>query len=215
MQTIIITALITAILCTINLRSVGQTFSEWFWQKKTRIKYLKKQVAALEALKTIMEEGYAQAKEGVDSAGAVEETAYQIDEEWLTSLGEVKPVFRENESVKETYAVAKTLISESKEILSSISKSPWLRESELKQLRFDLNLVISDVEQTLKRLLLYITDGKIKMEDGERWKKILGIRDHVKMAAQFEIVQLSNAKTLIETRMQQDANDEFLKNSLQ
>jgi hypothetical protein len=50
MQTIIFTAFITLGLCSAGFVTYGQTLSEWWQQKKTRIKYLHKQVAALEEL---------------------------------------------------------------------------------------------------------------------------------------------------------------------
>jgi len=215
MQTIIITALVTAILCTISFVSWGQTFSEWFRQKKTKIKYLRKQIAALEAFKAIVEAGYGQAEKGVDTTEAIEEVTFKMDEEWLVRLGMVKPVFRESEDVRESYSIAKSLIRESEEVLTIVATNPWLKTGERKQLQSDLNLLISDMGQTLTDLLLFITDGSVTMEDKDRWKRIVDIRDHVTAGAQFQLMILTNAQTLIEARQQQEANDRYLKMSLQ
>ena len=58
MQTIIFTALITVGLCFAGFVTYGQTFSEWWQQKKTRIKYLRQQAAILGILKETIEKGY-------------------------------------------------------------------------------------------------------------------------------------------------------------
>lgn len=61
----------------------GQTFSEWWQQKKTRIKYLRQQAAILGILKETIEKGYEGAEEGVDSVGAIaEEELAQHAQSW-------------------------------------------------------------------------------------------------------------------------------------
>ncbi|MBN9383544.1 MAG: hypothetical protein J0H74_22490 [Chitinophagaceae bacterium] len=215
MQTIIITAFITAILCTIGFVSRGQTFSEWFRQKKTKIKYLKKQIAALEVLKAAIRKGGAQVKKDVDTIDVIEQDLVELDGDYLTSLGNVNPVFRNDQNIDAAFQFARVLIRTSAEKIKTYSKSQWLTAAESAEIKFNLELVKNDMQNTLASLLLCITDGKLTMEDDERWNMIRGIEEHIQIAGRFQMMHILQTDEFIGVRRQQIANDEYLKKNLQ
>jgi hypothetical protein len=215
MQSIIITAFITAILCTVGFVSRGQTISEWFHQKKTRIKYLHKQIAALEVLKAAIRDGYDQAEEGVDTIEAFEQDQLKMDEDYLISLGKVNPVFSNDQDIQATFQSARRLLRTSDEKITLYSNSRWLTAAESALVMFDLELVKADMENTIRNLLLCITDGKLKMEDAERWKIIKGIEEHIQVADRLQTMLILQTDEFIGIRRRQIVNDEYLKNNLQ
>ena len=214
MQTIIITALVTAILCTISFVSWGQTFSEWFRQKKTKIKYLKKQIAALEAFKAVAEAGYGQAEEGVDTAGGIEKWILEMDKDWQQALTRVKPSLRESEEIRMAFFMGNAMSSVVEISLEEYARCPWLGASEFVQVKFGFELVKDDTEMSLRELLLLITDGAMEMDDNERLERIDEITKRIRLAGQFVKMCILQTDELTATRAQQAANDEYLKKNL-
>lgn len=214
MQVMLITTFITLILCTAGIATYGQTFSEWWRQKKTRIKYLHQQIAALEELEEVTAEGYDEAGEGVDSIETITMDEYMMDEAYLTSLGEVKPVFLNSQDVKTIYALATIFIRTSEDHLKAYAGNPWLDAGEWKQFKFDMELVRSDMATVLKELLICITEGAAEMRDDQRWKSISQLLRHVQMAGRFQMLDIMQMEEVVETRKQQAANDAYLKRNL-
>jgi len=215
MQTIIITALVTAMLCTISFVSWGQTFSEWFRQKKTRMKYLYKQIAALKVMKQAIEEGNEDAELEIDSEEVNMELEYKLAEEYLTSLGKVKPVFLREGNIQGSIGVARATIKMAKEYLAEWAKTKWLSKADKAVLRSQLELVINDMEQSMSNLRLLITDGKVHMDDEARWQMIHGIDDHIEIVNRYLDDKIGETEALIDAQHEEEANEGFLKRHLQ
>jgi len=215
MQTIIITALVTAILCTISFVSWGQTFSEWFRQKKTRMKYLYKQIAALKVMKQAIEEGNEDAELEIDSEEVNMELEYKLAEEYLTSLGKVKPVFLTGGDIQGSIGLARATIKMAKEELAEWSKNKWLSQVDKRMLTSQFGLIISDMEQSMSNLRLLITEGKVQMDDGARWQMIHGIDDHIEIVNRYFHDKILETEALIDAQQEEEASEEFLKRHLQ
>lgn len=57
----------------IGRQLMAQTFSEWFRQNHTQLQYLTKQIAALRAYTTVLENGYGIAEDGLQAIDFIEE----------------------------------------------------------------------------------------------------------------------------------------------
>src|SRR5882757_6745240 len=75
-------------------RSCGQTFSEWFSQKKTLIKYLTQQIIALESFESDVKKGYSIATGGLSNIGGITGAEYQLHQNYFLSLKAVNPAVR-------------------------------------------------------------------------------------------------------------------------
>ena len=96
MNTILLATTITVILCSLAIAGHGQTFSEWFRQKKTRTKYLRQQVAALETFRAAIRGGYEETEEKVEEAEDEEKGSAEMDEHYLKSLDLVKDFLKKD-----------------------------------------------------------------------------------------------------------------------
>jgi hypothetical protein len=80
----------------------GQTFSEWFRQKKTQIQYLKDQIVALKAYQDMLEKGYEIATKGLDDIGSIKEADWNMHADHFGSLKEPKGAIRDDPRVQAT-----------------------------------------------------------------------------------------------------------------
>lgn len=84
----------TCLLVLTQLVSSGlsaQTFDEWFEQKKTQIRYLKLQIAALAAFIGVSEEGNGIAREGTAEIEGTEDADLTMHSDYFAALVTVKP----------------------------------------------------------------------------------------------------------------------------
>src|SRR5437868_9760602 len=89
------------ILCLLLLgfvkRSEAQTFAEWFSQKKTQIKYLTLQIAALEQYSSYIKQGYAISRNGLGNIGGYLKGEYGSHSTYYSSLKTVNPEIKSND----------------------------------------------------------------------------------------------------------------------
>jgi hypothetical protein len=207
--------LIIICLCCIGIGAYCQTFSEWFFQKKTRIKRLQQQIAALEALKAILQKGYWQTEEGVDSIHFIEQEGFDIDKDFITHLQSVKPAFKYGSEVVACYEVAHIMRKWLELWRDKYSRSPWLRLREINRISADLIGIIKMVNERLAQLNQLISDDHMDMEDGERWDAIREIEIDIRSAFEASTRCITGVERLIQFREQQAANDAYLKSILQ
>jgi hypothetical protein len=67
----------------------GQNFDEWFRQKRTRIRYLEQQLAALGDLLHTLDKGYQLVESGLDRIGNAKGSEYSIHSNYYSSLSTV------------------------------------------------------------------------------------------------------------------------------
>src|SRR6266498_4565607 len=74
--------------------SYGQTWNEWFRQKKTQIQYLVKQIAALKVYTDYLEKGYNIAKDGTNLINDIKHGDFNLHNNYFTSLKSVSSSVR-------------------------------------------------------------------------------------------------------------------------
>src|SRR5882762_9234160 len=79
-----------AIAC-ISYESYGQTFAEWFQQKKTQKKYLVQQIAALHVYLDYLKKGYTIVHNGLNTIGNIKNGNFNLDRDFFSSLKNVNP----------------------------------------------------------------------------------------------------------------------------
>lgn len=80
---------ILLLLVTVNVQA--QNWQEWTRQKRTQIKYLVEQIAALDVYAAFVEKGYDIAKNGLNAIGKIKKGDFSIHEEYFSSLRNVNP----------------------------------------------------------------------------------------------------------------------------
>jgi len=74
----------------------AQTFAEWFSQKKTQLKYLTQQIAALEQYGSYVKQGYAISQNGLGNIGGYIKGEYSSHTAYYNALKSVNPAIKGN-----------------------------------------------------------------------------------------------------------------------
>jgi hypothetical protein len=72
----------------------AQTWEEWFDQDDTQLKYLREQIAALQAYGKIIAKGYALVDDGLTLIGDIKNGDFNLHKSYFSSLLSVAPVIR-------------------------------------------------------------------------------------------------------------------------
>jgi hypothetical protein len=207
--------LIIICICCLGIGAYCQTFSEWFFQKKTRIKRLEQQIAALEALNAVLQKGYSMAEKGVDSVHVIEQEGLVNDEDFIAHLRSVKPVIKYGPERVTCYELTRLMIKHVEAWRDAYSRNPWLKLREINLINAEFSVIVNIVNERLTLLQELISEDKMEMEDEERWDAISEIEMDIREAYESSNQCISGVMALIRSREQQAANDAYLKSLLQ
>ncbi|MDO6433047.1 hypothetical protein Q4E93_20735 [Flavitalea sp. BT771] len=207
--------LITICICCLGIGAYCQTFSEWFFQKKTRIRRLQQQIAALETLSATLKKGYALAEQGVDSVRIPEREGLVMDDDFLTHLRTVKPAFKYGAEVVSCHELVRVMEKRLERWSETYAQSPWLKPRESDLICGVMTGIIKTANYRLDHLHQLISDDQMEMEDGARWDAIKEAEVDIRATYELSNRCIAASGHLIEFREQQAANDAYLKSILQ
>ncbi len=148
----------------------AQTFDEWFRQKKTQIKYLVEQIAALKAYGAISNKGYGIAKIGLTGISTSKDGDYRQHRHYITSLRKVKPGIRNYSKVVSIYEM-KSLIQKYRRFVESYPTG-LLRGKEKNYIAGVFNGLVEGCKDLTTELEMVINDEWLQLKDDERISRI-------------------------------------------
>ena len=150
----------------------AQNWQEWTQQKKTQIKYLVNQIAALQIYATYVEKGYAIAKSGLTAIHTIKKGDFSLHDEYFTSLKNVNPKIKLYWKVADIIALQIKIIQGYHRQKNALRQSGQLTPDEISYCnRVFINL-LDGCTDIIDQLILLITDGSLQMKDDERIKRI-------------------------------------------
>jgi len=190
----------------------GQTFSEWWQQKKTRIKYLEAQDAALAALRLTTENGYEGEEEGLDSISTIKAEEYQLHQKYFGSLLIVNPKIKNSSQLVASLQMENDVVDMVATNLHNYTQTPWLSSNERTLINSVLTGLTTDIHESVKSLRDLITDDYLQLSDGERTRAIDTAAKQIINLYDYTLANIVNINQLIETRQETAAELEKLKN---
>lgn len=157
------------LLCLVSAVDVsGQTWAEFFKQKKTQKKYLLNQIAALQVYIGYARKGYELVDNGLQAVRDITSGEFSLHHAFISSLKQVSPAVRNDLRVAEIISMQLSVLRLSgswgdHELLSSGNRAY------ISGIRSDVRERCLDV---LEELLLVVTAGKAEMGDQERLRRI-------------------------------------------
>ncbi|MDO6433046.1 hypothetical protein Q4E93_20730 [Flavitalea sp. BT771] len=179
-------------------------------KKEINKELLMKQVTTLEAAKAALKEECDNDESTMDLEAVGKILEEKETDLYLTSLGNVKPIYLNNSDARAGYGFAKANIEMAAEELAAYEKSPWLKKDEIVTLRSRLERLQSTLQQTIKDIRLLVTDGKVTMNNNDRLDMLAGIEEHVEIAGNYLLAIFRETNALIAKRQQQKAREEKL-----
>jgi hypothetical protein len=157
------------LLCAFNFQlAKAQTFAEWFSQKKTQIKYLTQQIAALNACETPLKQGYNMLYSEWSAIGNFKNGEFGLHQDYYNSLSQVNPLVKSSTDLPTIQAEQQSIISQ----FNSVQHLSGLSASEQAYIGLVQQNVIDQCAKDLNDLQAVLTSGELVMTDDERIKRI-------------------------------------------
>lgn len=161
------------IIAVLGCQSVyGQTWSEWFRQKKTQQKYLLKQIAALKIFGGYVSKGYAITQGGLKAIGGLKNGCFEQDSTFMRSLRIVSPKVKSYKKVADIITICVRVSTSINKTMQDANTSAALNAAEKRYLRRVFDKIAEACAADLDQLMNVITDTKFEMSDDERIRLI-------------------------------------------
>lgn len=184
----------------ISSTACGQTWNEWFKQKKTQKKYLIQQIAALKVYLKTVKKGSDIAQQGLIIIGDIKDGSFQMDKTYFASLKDVNPSIRNSMKVRDILAYQKKIVEDLSGLNTWSRRDDNFTPEELQELSLLQKNLLHKSNDSLDELMLVITPASTEMKDDERWQRI--DRIYTEMRQRYVFVQALNnqARSLSLTR---------------
>jgi hypothetical protein len=180
----------------------GQTFTEWFSQKKTQIKYLTEQIAALEQYGRYVKQGYQITQSGWGGIGSWVKGEFDLHSAYYGSLRTVNPAIKNNPKADSIVSYAQ-LISQQFERLNGLSALDDDTRNYIGKVK---TAVLTETDKDLSELQVIMTDGKLEMSDDQRIGRLDIIYQNVRDRLGFS-VSFGNSVRLLIIQCNNSLND--------
>ncbi|HET7115100.1 MAG TPA: hypothetical protein VFI29_01335 [Hanamia sp.] len=184
----------------------AQNWKEWTQQKKTQIKYLVNQIAALQIYATYVEKGYTITKNGLTAINNIKKGDFSLHGEYFTSLKNVNPKIKLYWKVEDILALQIKIIQGYHQQKNALRQSSQLTPDEIIYCnRVFINL-LDGCTHIIDQLILLVTDGNFQMKDDERIKRIDAL--HAEMKDKYVFAQhFANGANVLSIQRLIDANN--------
>lgn len=163
--------LLISLSCSVTL-SYGQTWSEWFKQKKTQKKYLLEQIAQLQVYISYMAKGYKIVREGLNTIQSIRHGEWDLHKVFFGSLKTVNPKIKQYGKVAAIVADQEYIISQYKDAWKDIRNSGQFTPEELDYCYKVFTDLLDKSSLNITVLLEVLSNNELEMTDDERIKKI-------------------------------------------
>lgn len=190
--------------------SIGQTFGEFFNQKKTQKRYLLQQIAALQMYIGYAKKGYDLVGSGLHAIRDLSNGEFSLHNAFISSLSRVSPVIRDNAKLAEIIAYQLDILRSFGK-LNAFEGSAILSAANSAYISAVRTKVLSDCAGDLQELILVVTPGLVEMDDQQRLLRLdklyLSMQDKAAFAQSF----CTEVSVLAGSRKLEERNMDFLK----
>lgn len=166
---------ISLLICIACSEASAQTWNEWFRQKKTQRRYLKKQIVLLQIYLGYLKKGYRIVDKGLTTIGKIKEGDFNLHQDYFTSLKEVKPSIRNSARVSDIIANQVFIVQNIRNINEFCRNNELFTPEEIRYVAAVYTNMLKLIDVTMSDLITVIESGKSEMKDDERIKRIDGL----------------------------------------
>jgi hypothetical protein len=206
--------IMATIACIILSTNIGhsQKWDEWFKQKKTQKKYLIQQIAALKVYLGYLKEGYDIAKKGLTIVGDIKEGKFDLDLEYIASLGNVNSAISGSTKVSSIIAYQRLLILEFHKLKQLTGDSDFLTREERNYISEVYANMVRESEFTLHELDRVLSNSDFEMKDDERIQRLDLLYSDMKDKYMFTRVFSNSAELLTGQRAKEQSEIDSYRN---
>jgi hypothetical protein len=152
--------------------ATGQTFNEWFRQKKTQKQYLLQQIAALKVYLGYLKEGYKIVNKGLTVVGDIKQGKFDLDIEYLESLRNVNSAVSGSAKVASIVAYQRMIMIEFRKLKDLSNDSELFTTNEKQYISDVYSNMLRESELSLDELDRVLSGSDFEMKDDERIKRV-------------------------------------------
>jgi hypothetical protein len=171
----------------------AQTWDEWWNQKKTQLKYLNDQIAALQVYGGYVKQGYALSRDGLASVSGWAKGELGLHSAYYGSLRSVNPVVSSDAGVKDALAYGQGISG----LFAGLNGLPGLDDAYRKYIASVAVRVLGDADAAIDELGLMLTPGKVEMTDEERLKRVWAVKTRLADLYEFTASFCYSVKMLV------------------
>jgi len=203
---------VTVIFLLLGISLKAQTFDEWFRQKKTQIKYLVSQIAALKVYDSYLNKGYNIAQNGLTDIYDFKKGEFDLHQTFFSSLKAINPTVANYARIADIISYQQAIIKNFKQVLQTQNITP----AEMSYLQSVYNNMTDACTKSLNELIDVVTADTYTMKDDERIKRIDAVYADMKDKYGFTQSFTSEAQLLAAERVsgQNDINMSLINNGL-
>jgi hypothetical protein len=179
----------------------AQTWEEWTQQKKTKVRYLLEQIAALEVYAQSARKGYAMVKDGLTVISDLKKGEFHLHQDHFNALNRLNPKVKGSAKVAGIIAMQMSMIKQYRQTLHQLKESNYLHTPELDYYRQVANNVLEQGADNLEVLLQLTSDQQFALTDDERLKRIDVLYKEMQDGASFIARFTNDVKTLALLRL--------------
>ena len=150
----------------------AQTWDEWFKQKKTQIKYLTQQMAALQVYEVYLSKGYKIAKGGLHTIGDIKNGEFDLHEAFFSSLLHINPSIQHYSRIADIVNLKISITKQYKIYCENMSQSKQLNKDEIQYIHSVFTSLLNNCTKDISDLISVTTDGQLQLGDDERLQRI-------------------------------------------
>ena len=174
-----------AIVILLSPVACAQKAGEWTQQKKTQIKYLLRQIAALQAYALVAEKGYHIARSGLNAIGNIKKGDVSLHTEYLSSLKKVNTNVTAYTKIAGIIAMQVEMVKYCRRQRLNFSKSGEFTDEEIHYATTVFENVMAGSVSLIDELVTLTTGGTFQMNDNERIKNIDKLYDEMQDRSRF------------------------------
>jgi len=198
---------ITVILLLLGFFSQAQGIGDWFNQKKTKIKLLKQQIAALQVYIGYAEKGYKIATTGLHAIRDIKNGEFNLHQAYFSSLKKVNPKIKHAAEVAEIIGLQISIVNHFKRAIKTYKASGFYNSGELGYVGHVYAEITAGCLQDIDALMNLITDNKLQMTDDERIAGINKLYADMQDKHSFTQSFTNDGLLLIQQRQQEENNN--------
>lgn len=203
--------IISLLLIIASGNSYGQTWNEWFKQKKTQRRYLRKQIALLKVYLGYLKEGYEIADNGLTLIGDIKDGDFSLHKDYFGSLKKVNPYLSKSAQVADVFEMQVQVVHRIQEVKDFVHDNEYFSPEEIHYLSEVYLNMLRLTGKSIDELYTIITSNDAEMTDDERLDRIGKL--HADMCDKAVFVQrfAADVRLITAERERQRNTIEFMK----
>lgn len=165
-------AIIILLLVAVGSVAIGQTFDEWFKQKKTQKKYLLQQIAALQLYGSYVKKGYGITRKGLTTISDIRSGEFNLHSDYFTSLKSVNPKIKNYAQAAGIIVLQVKIAQLYRNTYKQVKVSNLFNDGEVKYIFKVFYSLMDDCAANITELIALINNNQLEMKDNKRLERM-------------------------------------------